>query len=104
MVTCTSPPHHPGTVVSVCLPVHYPPNTVRGVTCVDISMSELTADVTYFKHGQFSYAFIIDGRGRTMLHPLLPDPEKDSPLYLDIHALERDENFQEVIHSMKRSV
>jgi hypothetical protein len=67
-------------------------------------MSNLVSDITYFRQGENSYSFIIDGRGRTLMHPLLPLPSQasDDPIYVDIQHLERQSDAMEVISSMKR--
>lgn len=67
-------------------------------------MSNLLSDITYFRQGENSYSFIIDGRGRTLMHPLLPLPSQasDDPIYVYIHHLERANAAQEIIESMKR--
>lgn len=75
--------------------------------CADILISKLVAEILYLKHGEYTYAFIIDGEERTLFHPFLPDPR-------DVNAQEQDinniYNFEtsggvfEVIDSMKKKV
>ncbi len=94
-------------MVSICLPVYSYPGgskTFEGVTCSDMSMSEVAADVEYFKEGAHSYAFLIDNTGRTLMHPLLPRPSEvnEAPIYLGIGTLETYGPVKEVIHSMMR--
>lgn len=81
-----------------------PDNSLFGVVCSDLTMANLLSDITYFKQGESSYSFIIDGRGRTMMHPLLPLPSQasDDPIYVDVEHLERESDAAEVIASMKR--
>ena len=76
-----------------------------GVAAVDISMSDLLTDVTYFSHGQASYAFLVDRRdGRTMMHPLLPAPSSvtEPPIFIDIRSLEPEKEFESVYSSIER--
>lgn len=44
-----------------------------GVVCADVLVSELVAEILYLKQDEISYAFIMDGEERTLVHPLLPD-------------------------------
>lgn len=93
-----------GLVSSICLPAMVANQKLLGVACVGISMSDLLSDATYFRAGELSYAFIIDGNGRTMMHPLLPRPyfTHQEPALVNIEYLERSPEAQEVIQSMKR--
>ncbi len=94
-------------MVSICLPVYSYPGgskTFEGVTCSDMSMSEVAANVEFFKEGAHSYAFLIDNTGRTLMHPLLPRPSEvnEAPIYLGIRALELNAAVKEVSQSMMR--
>ena len=77
-----------------------------GVTCVDISLDLVFNDVINFKLGQFSYAFAIDGHGRTLLHPLLPSREAyvsvyvSDPIVVEISSLETSPGSNQIINSM----
>ena len=96
-----------GLLTSLCMPVfHKTDNTLFGVVCSDLTMSNLVSDITYFQQGENSYSFIIDGRGRTLMHPLLPLPSQfnGDPIYVEIQHLERESDALEVIESMKRLV
>lgn len=86
------------------MPVYKSDNSLFGVVCSDLTMSNLVSDITYFREGENSYSFIIDGRGRTIMHPLLPVPAQiqDDPIYVYIQHLERSSEALEVINSMKR--
>ncbi|CAG2212336.1 unnamed protein product [Mytilus edulis] len=41
--------------------------------CTDVKISELLTEVEYFSEDEYSYAFMIDGLGRVLMHPLLPN-------------------------------
>lgn len=61
----------------------------------------------YFKHEEFSYAFIMDGEERTLVHPLLPDPRDVRALEQDInniYNLETSGDVSDVVDSMKKKV
>ncbi|ELU01004.1 hypothetical protein CAPTEDRAFT_222126 [Capitella teleta] len=90
-----------GLVTSVCLPFYYRSN-LKGVTCVDISMSDLLSDVAFFGRTDSSYAFIIDSVGRLLMHPLLPSPQSitDDPIFLEVTALETSPSAKQVLESM----
>ncbi len=92
-----------GLVTSACLPTHFEHKFI-GVACVDITMSDLLSDVTYFRQGQLSYAFIIDNRGRTLMHPLLPTPYslQQDPIYVQLTSLERSSKIADILITMYR--
>ena len=52
--------------------------------------------------GDFSYGFLIDGKGRAMSHPLLPKPAEYTapPVFVDISQLEPAAEFATVKASM----
>lgn len=78
-----------------------------GVVCADILLSELVAEILYIKQDEFSYAFIIDGEERTMVHPLLPDPrdvEAADQDIINIYNFETAGDVSQVIDSMKKKV
>lgn len=92
-----------GYVMSMCLPLQSA-GKFLGVTCTDIKISDLLDDVINFRHGELSYAFLINLNGQVVFHPLLPKPlslNQDVGL-IDIESLERDTSAQQVIASMKR--
>ncbi|XP_063407199.1 VWFA and cache domain-containing protein 1-like [Mytilus trossulus] len=92
-----------GLITSICLPVYRPGGELVGVACSDATVSDIMSDISYFRQGELSYAFIIDGIGRTLIHPLLPLPDsvKDDPIYVNIEHLERSSSATMVIESMK---
>lgn len=75
-----------------------------GVTGTDISIEDLLSDITFFNQGQSTYAFMITNSGRTLIHPLLPEPTHayGEPVYLDIRALEPEKDFIEVFESIQK--
>ncbi|XP_061180202.1 uncharacterized protein LOC133188722 [Saccostrea echinata] len=92
-----------GLITSLCLPVETS-GSLRGVTCTDILLDELLSDITNFKQGELSYAFMIDGQGRVMVHYLQPTPNAITidPDPIDIHVLEPSVDAKPMIESMKR--
>ncbi|XP_013420890.1 VWFA and cache domain-containing protein 1 [Lingula anatina] len=92
-----------GLITSICLPAYHSGRLI-GVACSDVAMSELLSEATYFDKGELSYAFVINGYGRTYSHPLLPRPydDPDDPIFVDIHHLERAPAAKSVISSMIR--
>lgn len=75
-----------------------------GVTCTDILLDELLSDITNFQQGELSYAFMIDGQGRVMVHYLQPTPNAitNNPDPIDIYTLETSPEARPMIESMKR--
>ncbi|CAH1782871.1 unnamed protein product, partial [Owenia fusiformis] len=92
-----------GLVTSICLPVHHK-GIIKGVACVDMTMSDLLTDITYFSDGDQAYAFMIDNKGRTIVHPSLPRPSvvKNDILFVPISNLERTAAKEGIIEEMKR--
>jgi len=93
-----------GLLTTVSLPCYHDGKFI-GVVGTDLSMEDLLSEVTYFRNGQASYAFMADNSGRTMMHPLLPSPSNtgDNPIFMDIRDLEPAPSFtSEVFQSMKR--
>ncbi|XP_071949527.1 VWFA and cache domain-containing protein 1-like [Antedon mediterranea] len=75
----------------------------RGVVGTDIPLAEIFEDLTYFKQGEYSYAFMFDKKesvqGRTLTHPLLPLTQvvtNDYSIYVHITTLERAPEFKDV--------
>ncbi len=92
-------------ITSACLPTYgMNSDDLIGVVCVDIAISDLLSEVTYFHQGQMSYVFIVDGRGRTLVHPLLPTPFSISqdPIFVHLTSLERNTQITSVLESMTR--
>jgi len=92
-----------GMITSACLPiVAY--GEFKGVTCIDIPIDTLFSPIIDFHLGRLSYAFLIDSRGRVLLHPLLPEPEnyKHEPVFLDMESVEISDATDSVKASMIR--
>ena len=66
--------------------------TQQGVVGIDITIDLIFESLVNFRIGRYSYSFVIDGRGRVMLHPLLPQPTTwpELPIFLDLQAVEFD--------------
>ena len=76
-----------------------------GVTCVDVRIIDLTSSFTYFREGVNAYAFIVDGSGRTLIHPRLPEPGTDpdsTPLVVKIETLEPEANHAGIIDKIMK--
>lgn len=82
-----------GLVMSLCVPVA-PNNILNGVTCVDVTLTSLFSEVQYFQQSPSSYTFLIDGYGRLLIHPLLPQVQTFSPdaAVADLTQIEYDYN------------
>lgn len=91
-----------GLMTSMCRQVSIT-NGFNGVACTDVKVSELLKDVEYFEEGNSSYAFMIDKTGRTIVHPLLPDPTylETDPVLVDITTLERSPGSDSIMSNIK---
>jgi len=91
--------------VSVCKTV-YKDDRLLGVAAVDLRLADLLTEVTYYNGGEYSYAFIIDKTGRTLVHPLLlrPSVKSTGRVSVDISSLESINVVNQVIPHMKRLV
>jgi len=76
----------------------------QGVACIDIPIHTLFSRVIDFRLAQLSYAFLLDSRGRVLLHPLLPKPEthKHEPIFLDMESVEISSKTLAIKRSMIR--
>ena len=92
-------------VTSACLPI-VADSEFQGVTCMDIPIDTMFSPIIDFHLGRLSYAFLIDSRGRVLLHPLLPKPEnyKHEPIFLDMESVEISDATGSVKASMIRSL
>ena len=63
---------------------------LKGVVGLDMTLSDLLKEVTYFHEGDLSYIFVVDDKGRLLTHPLLPKPMaiEDDPIFLKMTTLE----------------
>ena len=93
-------------IITGCLPIAYR-GGFEGVVCADVLLSELVAEILYLKQGEFSYAFVMDGEERTLVHPLIPDPRdviaKEQDI-INIYNFETSGDVNMVIQSMKKKV
>ncbi|XP_022331682.2 VWFA and cache domain-containing protein 1-like [Crassostrea virginica] len=93
-------------IITGCLPIA-DNGRFDGVVCADVLLSELVAEILYLKQGEFSYAFVMDGEERTLVHPLLPDPRdviaKEQDI-INIFNFETSGDVHEVIESMKKGL
>lgn len=92
--------------MSMCLPCTSNSNFI-GVVCTDIKLKDLVEDTTYLQQGEDTYSFVIDGTGRTLIHPLLSDPRDSNANEYDVDNIDNFEtggNVKEVIESMKLCV
>ena len=87
-----------GLITSICQSIHHN-NALKGITCIDIRIADILGDIEYQLEGEYSYTFLIDKTGRTLLHPLLPNPFKvlDDPTFIDIETLERSQGINTII-------
>jgi len=71
-------------------------NEVVGVVGLDLQLSDLVDEVTYFNGYGSSYAFIVTKNGLTLMHPALPRPSFafDQPLVVDVDNFESVPDFQ----------
>jgi len=92
-----------GMVTSGCLPV-FAFGSFQGVTCIDLPLDTLFSPIIDFRLAQLSYAFLIDSRGRVLLHPLLPKPEtyKQEPIFLYMESVEISSETPVIKRSMIR--
>ena len=96
-----------GLVTSLCQAVSDSDiDKLLGVVCVDMTISDLFSDVTYFRQGELSYSFITDQNGRVITHPLLPRPMsvEEDPIFVRLTALEIASEASVVMNAMQRSV
>lgn len=90
-----------GFISSLCKDIHNSHYALFGVACIDMKLTNLLEEVAFFQHGQNSYAFVIDDKGRTVIHPALPKRTMSSDFVIvDIGTLEK--GVSSVIESMKR--
>ncbi|XP_062547043.1 VWFA and cache domain-containing protein CG16868 [Armigeres subalbatus] len=73
-------------LVTLSLPVG-----THGLIGIDLFLSDLTEDISYYKQDDESYAFVIDLQGNTIMHPSFPRPlaARESFFVTNITRLER---------------
>ncbi|CAC5376294.1 unnamed protein product [Mytilus coruscus] len=78
----------------------------HGVMCTDVKISKLLIEIEYLSEDEFTYAFMIDGTGRALMHPFLPNAafvkSTEDPVLVAIGVFEREDNAKSFIDSMKR--
>ena len=71
-----------------------------GATCLEMLLSNLLGQHTFYEHARHTYSFVIDGTGNTILHPNFPE---SSAVYdIPIEAFEGGIHLSPVLESMKR--
>eukprot|EP00117_Sycon_ciliatum_P027321 scpid18971/ scgid22226/ VWFA and cache domain-containing protein 1 len=78
---------------------------LRGVVGVDITITDLFGDISYFSDDEHQYAFMINTEGHAILHPLLNQPAdlSSDPTFQDITLLEVDAAFRDQIYYKMRA-
>ena len=69
-------------------------------------MDDILSDVTYFRKGGLSYAFVIDADACVLSHPLLSNPAHvtNDPKFIKLESLEIGDEIESVRLSMIRYV
>ena len=77
----------------MCLPINQQ-NQLKGVVCVDIALDDLFSEISYFRQGASSYAFLMNRYRQLLVHPLIPPPSTatQDPILVDIKYIEYDHN------------
>ncbi|KAI0241312.1 VWFA and cache domain-containing protein 1 [Lamellibrachia satsuma] len=88
-----------GMLMAVTWPCFYD-GKMLGVAGLDIQLGELLEGITYFPGDGSIYAFLIDGNGKTVMHPSLQQPILTAvqPMYADISYYEQHPGFSEIRH------
>ena len=81
------------------MPIHVA-DVFRGVTCIDVTLSDLLGDVIYFSRNLESYAFVVDDQTRLITHPLLPRPSDvyDTPVSVRLLDLEVESAMEDIVN------
>ncbi|XP_013382040.1 VWFA and cache domain-containing protein 1-like [Lingula anatina] len=80
-----------GLVTTMGLPVvNKIDNTLSGVVAFDMPLQIMFSDISQYKIGTHSYAFLIGTDGKVLMHRNLPQPKDytSNPLFVDLSALE----------------
>jgi len=90
-----------GILISVSIPT-FENSKLKGVVGIDLAVSELLSDVTYFKEGHNAYRFLIGKSGLVYQHPLLPKPVLafEPTVPVDISLFENGTGFDSIKLSM----
>ena len=75
-----------------------------GMAGVDLHMEDLVQDITYFNRADGAYAFMINDKGYTIMHPTFTRPIKTNiqPMHTDIWHYENVPGFESVRSNMLR--
>ena len=67
-------------------------------------MDTMFSPIIDFRLAQLSYAFLVDSRGRVLVHPLLPKLEtyKQKPIFLDMESVEISSGTSDIKQKMIR--
>ncbi|KAF2363416.1 Periplasmic sensor domain-like [Trinorchestia longiramus] len=88
-------------VMTICLPIKLN-GSFWGSACNDISVVNLFERLISVPGVNDGYAFVMDGYGRSMMHPLVPSPSKlkDHPLFIQMTELEQHNEAQLILQHM----
>ncbi|XP_071440186.1 VWFA and cache domain-containing protein 1 isoform X2 [Hetaerina americana] len=83
-----------GTVISMTKPCFHLGDVV-GVVGMDLHLSDLMEDITYFNNYGSTYSFIINKEGFTIMHPSFPRPimAVEQPMLTDVTNVENVVDF-----------
>ncbi|XP_046405658.1 VWFA and cache domain-containing protein 1 isoform X2 [Ischnura elegans] len=86
-----------GMVVSMSKPCFHLDEVV-GVVGMDLHLSDLMEDITYFNNYGSTYSFIINKKGYTIMHPSFPRPimTLEQPMLTDIANVENVIDFAKI--------
>ena len=89
-----------GVVTTITLPVYHNGH-LMGVAGIDTVLSDLLGSLGRYSLG-LSYAFVIDGTGRVLVHPMLPELLNvvDPPQFVNITTLEVEPEFAAALPGM----
>ena len=92
-----------GLIMSECLPV-FAHGQFQGVTCADVKVEAFFSEIIDYHLEQLSYAFLVDSRGRMLIHPLMPPSQQypDVPIFLDVESVELSTMIDRVKQAMLR--
>ncbi|KFM76624.1 VWFA and cache domain-containing protein 1, partial [Stegodyphus mimosarum] len=92
-----------GMVVSISQQIFYQGNLV-GITGIDISLTDITEDVSYFTNTEQFYVFLVDDSGIALTHPTFSHPTYTSwhHVHTYIWHLENTPEFYSIYKSILR--
>ncbi|KAG8226717.1 hypothetical protein J437_LFUL005534 [Ladona fulva] len=94
-----------GVVISMTKPCFYLDDIV-GVVGMDLHLSDIVEDVTYFSNYGSTYAFMINKEGHTIMHPSFPRPiiAVEQPMPSDIEHVENVADFYKIRDLMLKNI